>query len=227
MICAVADRDAPDGAPTPRPDSEPVAPAGGPSTGSTTGPTKEPSTGPAAPSARRGRSVLDRVVIGLVILVVIAVGVLLGITVLPRWWAGRVDGVTDRSLTAGIFAGLTCGVVFTAIPLLLLRGAVARHRGWRARAAWFLAALVFAVPNLITLGIVLGRGESARVASTSMDVDAPGFRWSTGAGAVVGVLLVAGWWTLWASRRRRVREVHRLRAELAQVKAPPVQPPAE
>ena len=164
--------------------------------------------------------------IALVILVVIAVGVLLGITVLPRWWASRVDQVANRSVTAGVFAGLTCGVVFTAIPLLLLRGAVARHRGWRARAAWFVAGLIFAIPNLITLGIVFGQGESARVASTSMDIDAPGFRWSTGAGAVVGVLLVASWWTLWASRRRRVREVHRLRAELAQATAPEVRPPA-
>ncbi len=208
MIWAVAEHDAPDGAPIERPHDE-------------TGPVGRPQAGSAPAAApRRGRSLVDRLVIGLVLLVVIAVGVLLGITVLPRWWAGRVAGVTDRSLTAGIFAGLTCGVVFTAIPLLLLRGAVARHRGWRGRGIWFVAGLLLALPNLITLGIVLGSGESVRVASTSMDVDAPGFRGSTGVGAVLGALLVAAWWTLWASRRRRVREVHRLRAQLAEATAP-------
>ena len=129
-----------------------------------------------------------KIVLVLITIVLLALAGLLAVTWLPRWWAHRVGGVVDGAISTGVFAGLTCGVVFTAIPLLLLR----RVFAWRgvavaSRVVWLILAAVFAAPNLTTLAIVLGNGNTAHAAERTLDVEAPAFRTSTAVGAVIGV----------------------------------------
>jgi hypothetical protein len=134
---------------------------------------------------------------------------------LPRWWAHRIGDVSDGTFTAGVFAGLVCGVAFTLFPLLILRAALRPNASWPGRFAVLVLALLVAVPNLITLGIVLGTNNAAHAAERTFDVEAPGFRGATLAGAVVGALAaVAAWVLLWRGRRRK-RQVRELKAELA------------
>ncbi len=78
----------------------------------------------------------------------------------------------------------------------------------------FVAVAIFlALPNLFTLGIVLGRGDAAHAGDRTLDVDAPGFRGGTLAGAILAVLFLVGVRYLLESRRRARRELDRLRAE--------------
>lgn len=156
-----------------------------------------------------------RIVLVLVTVVLLALAGLLAVTWLPRWWAQRVGGVVDGSIGNGVFAGLTCGVVFTAVPLLFLRRVFAWHGGGvGSRVVWLVLALVVAAPNLTTLGIVLGNGNAAHAGERTLDVEAPAFRTATAVGAGLGALLVAAWWLLLAGRHRRDRQVDRLQAQV-------------
>jgi hypothetical protein len=149
--------------------------------------------------------------------------VLIAAAFLPRWWAHRIGQVSDGSFTAGIAAGLACGVAFTALPLAALRGVVRRQRSWTARFAFLLFAGLLAAPNVITLGIVVGTSKAAHAGERTMDVDAPGFRGATAAGSVVGALLILLIWSLLAGRGRRKREIARLKGELRQRDRPAAQ----
>jgi hypothetical protein len=62
-----------------------------------------------------------------------------------------------------------------------------------------------AAPNLLTLGIVLGRGNGAHAGDRILDVEAPEFRGGTLAGALLAGACVAVAWYLLASRRRARR----------------------
>lgn len=133
---------------------------------------------------------------------------------IPRWWAQRIGDQVDGSGSAGVGLGLFHGFVFTFLPLLVLSFALVRGRSWRLR-AWLLgAAVVLALPNLFTLGIVLGGGDAAHAGERILDVEAPYFRGSALAGAIAGALAVAGVRYLWDSRRRHKRREGRLRDEL-------------
>ena len=133
---------------------------------------------------------------------------------IPRWWAHRIGDQVDGSGTAGIGLGLFYGFVFTFLPLLVLSFALVRRRSWRLR-AWLLAgAVLLALPNLFTLGIVLGSGSAAHAGERTLDVEGPYFRAATLAGAVLGVLAVVGVRSLWYSRRRHKQREGRLRDEL-------------
>ena len=156
-----------------------------------------------------------KIVLVLITVVLLALAALLAVTWLPRWWAQRVGGVVDGAISTGVFAGLTCGVVFTAIPLLLLRRVFAWHRGGvTSRVVWLLLAAVVAAPNLTTLAIVLGNGNAAHAAERTLDVEAPAFRTSTAVGAGIGVAAVLLWWMLLAGGRRRRRQLEQLKAEV-------------
>jgi hypothetical protein len=155
---------------------------------------------------------------GLIVLTLLIVLIVVGLALaafLPRWWGHRIGRIADGSLTAGIAAGLTCGLVFTAVALAALRETVRRGRSWRAR-WWFLALAVFvAVPNLITLGIVIGSGDAAHAGEQALDVDGPGFRGATLIGCILGAIVMGLLWFLLANRRHQQTEIARLRAELA------------
>jgi hypothetical protein len=78
---------------------------------------------------------------------------------------------------------------------------------------FFAAAVFLALPNLFTLGIVLGRGNAAHAGDRTLDVEAPGFRGGSLAGAILAALCILAVWWLVRSRRRARDEVDRMRAQ--------------
>ena len=176
---------------------------------------REPAPGATPPAPERpGRSGKQKVVLTLVGLAAVALTLLFVTSFLPRWWAHRIADRVDSSYTSGIVFGLVIGAVFTAVPLAIARFAVRRHVSWKRRGILVAAALLVAAPNLITLGIVLGRGGGARDARTILLGRGTGFRGASLIGAVIGVLAFAGGLYLLASRRNRRREIDHLRGEL-------------
>jgi hypothetical protein len=165
-----------------------------------------------------------RAIVVSVILIVVIAGGFIGAAFVPRWWAQRVGDQADGSMAAGILLGLFYGFVFTALPLAVLSLA-ARWR--RSRKVWVGAgavALVLAAPNLMTLGIVLGTGSGAHAGDRILDVEAPGFRGATLAGAIGAVLFLAFVTYLLVSRRRARRSAARARKELDAARAPAPRP---
>lgn len=165
------------------------------------------------PREERRRITLNRVILILVGLAVLVVLFLLAAAVVPRWWAQRVGTMIDGRLLVGSGIGLVFGMVFTATPLVFL-GIATRHLRsiGRALSALFVG-LLLALPNLVTLAIVLGTGNAAHAGQRILDVDGPGYRGGTAIGAVIGAVL-AFWiiYLMW-SRRRRGRELDRLHAQ--------------
>ncbi len=147
-------------------------------------------------------------------LVGIVVAYLIAAAVLPRWWSHRIGDQVDGSITAGIGIGLFYGFVFTVLPTLVLSFALARSRSWRARGWLAGTAIVLALPNLLTLGIVLGNSNAAHAGERTLDVEAPDFRASSLIGAIVGVSAVVALRYLMASRRRAKLRASGLRDEL-------------
>jgi MFS family permease len=171
------------------------------------------SESPAAP-AEQHASPARRLLITVGLALLIVVLVLLAASFLPRWWAHRVSAQAGGNFTAGIALGLTYGFVFTIVPLAVLWWAFRRRRTVRTWTLMVAAALALALPNLLTLGIVLGTGGAAHAGERTLDVDAPGFRASVLVGTIVaGLVFLAGGFML-RSRRRDHREVQRLSAEL-------------
>lgn len=144
----------------------------------------------------------------------IVLAVLVGSAFIPRWWAQRIADQAQGNFTAGISLGLFYGFVFTLLPLLVLRFAFRRRRELRTLGIWTLVALVLALPNLITLGIVLGTGDAAHAGERTLDVEAPGFRSSTLAGAVAALLGLLALEYLLGGRRRSRRRLASLQEEL-------------
>jgi hypothetical protein len=68
-----------------------------------------------------------------------------------------------------------------ALVILILRW----RRTWKTIAVALFIAIVFALPNLMTLSIVLGRGNAAHAGDRTLDVDAPAFRGGSLAGALL------------------------------------------
>ncbi|MCP2262344.1 hypothetical protein LX15_006080 [Streptoalloteichus tenebrarius] len=136
---------------------------------------------------------------------------------LPRWWAQRVGDVVQQRFTTGTFFGLLLGFLFTLLPLVVVELA-ARRPTWRRRVALGLLALVLALPNLLTLAVVLGAGAAAHAGARIMDVEAPAFRGASLAGALVALGVCALAEVLWAARRRSRRRRAELRAQVHHAK---------
>jgi MFS family permease len=144
-----------------------------------------------------------RLVAGGVALAALVVLGLIGASFLPRWWAQRVGDQAQGSIAAGILLGLFYGFVFTLVPLALLGAAALRRlRSWRLWLALLGLGALLAAPNLLTLGIVLGGGNAAHAGDRILDVEAPGFRGASLAGAIAAVVLLGFVGYLVASRRR-------------------------
>ena len=131
----------------------------------------------------------------------------------PRWWAHRVGDQVDGSITHGTLLGLFYGFVFTFVPILVLVLILRWRRTPRAIAVALLLAIVLALPNLMTLGIALGRGNAAHAGDRVLDVEAPAFRGGTLAGAILAALLVGFVAYLVSSRRRAHDAARRARRE--------------
>jgi hypothetical protein len=121
---------------------------------------------------------------------------------IPRWWAQRIGDQVDGSIIQGTLIGLFYGFVFTVLPLLVLAAAFLWRRTLGALAFAVGIAIGLALPNLLTLGIVLGTGNAAHAGDRILDVEAPAFRGGTLAGALVAAALVGLIAYLVASRGR-------------------------
>lgn len=155
------------------------------------------------------------------LLVALVVATLVVAATVPRWWAQRVGDQVDGSITQGTTLGLVYGFVFTFLPVMALMLLLRWRTTRRTVVGTVLLGLVLALPNLMTLSIVLGQGNAAHAGDRILDVEAPAFRGGSLAGAIVAGLL-AGFvaYLLWSRDRARSRE-QRARAELREATAPP------
>ncbi|MGH3133467.1 MAG: permease [Gaiellaceae bacterium] len=149
-----------------------------------------------------------RLLVAGVIVVVVLLGGLVASATIPRWWAQRIGDQVGGSIVSGVLVGLFYGFVFTALPLLVLALVARWRRTWRAIALGVAVAIVLAIPNLMTLGIVLGRGNAAHAGERILDVEAPAFRGATLTGALVA-LAMAGFVAYLIVSRARARATAR------------------
>lgn len=153
---------------------------------------------------------------GLVVLIGLALLVglyFLAAAFLPRWWAQRVGDQVHGSFSAGILWGLFYGIVFSFFPLLLAWQIRRRPLPWQVRTGMVVVALLLAIPNLLTLSIVVGVSRAASAGDRILDVEAPAFRGATLAGAIVGTVLVVTAAVVGILLKRRSDEVHELRSQ--------------
>lgn len=150
-----------------------------------------------------------RIVVGLVVAGAVVVLWLAGAAFLPRWWAQRIGDQVQGSITTGTLVGLVYGFVFTLLPLVIVVLAFWLLDSWRWRVAAVAVALLVSMPNLLTLGIVLGTGSGAHAGDRILDVEAPAFRGGTLVGALVAAGLIAIAWYLVASQGRAKRRAER------------------
>ncbi|MFX0574950.1 permease [Nocardia nepalensis] len=149
-----------------------------------------------------------RIIGALAVVAVLVIAYLILAAFIPRWWAQRIAEMVDGSFSKGIGWGLAYGLFGTAIPLVLLLFAALI---WKRRAGKFIAgaaallAVIVAIPNLMTLSIVLGDGSAAHAGQRILDVDAPAFRGASLVGAIVAtaVFLAAICLIAWRRWRRR------------------------
>jgi hypothetical protein len=180
----------------------------------------EPQPPAAAPTAR-GRSWKRWLAYTAIAVAVVIVGGWIGAAFIPRWWSQRIGDQVNGSIPAGITLGLVYGFLFTVLPLLVMAWAVRKRRTWKTWLVFFAAAVFLALPNLFTLGIVLGRGNAAHAGDRTLDVEAPGFRGGSLAGAILAALCILAVWWLVRSRRHARREADRLRSEARGPGEPP------
>jgi MFS family permease len=150
------------------------------------------------------------VAIGLALLVILY---FVAAAFLPRWWAHTVARQAHSSFAAGILWGLFYGIVFTFFPLLLAWQVRRRPLAWQVRVGMIVVALLLAIPNLLTLSVVVGVSKAASAGDRILDVDAPGFRGATLTGAIIGAVLVIATAVVGILLKRRSDEVHELRAQ--------------
>ncbi len=155
-----------------------------------------------------------RAIVAVVGIAVLVIAYFILAAFIPRWWAGRIGNMVAGSFTRGISWGLFFGLVCTLVPLLLLLfgGLRLRGRGGKVIAPLCaILALLTAVPNLMTLTVVLGTGTGAHAGQRIMDVEAPAFRGSTLIGAIVALLVFLGVCYYVARYRKRGRDLRRAR----------------
>jgi hypothetical protein len=132
-----------------------------------------------------------KAIVTAVVVVALLVGVLIASATIPRWWAQRIGDQVDESIVRGTMVGLFYGFLFTILPLLVLGAILRWRRSLRALVVAGALALLLAIPNLLTLGIVLGTGNAAHAGERTLDVRAPAFRGASLAGALVAIGLLA------------------------------------
>ncbi|ONM46881.1 permease [Nocardia donostiensis] len=159
-----------------------------------------------ANSQRSTISWRNRIIGGLVFLAALVIAYFILAAFIPRWWAQQVGQMVNGSFAKGIGWGLVFGGLCTAVPLFLLLFAALM---WRRRGGKVIAggasvlAVVCAIPNLMTLAVVLGGGNAAHAGERIMDVDAPAFRGASLVGALLAVLVFAAATFLVVRRRWR------------------------
>jgi hypothetical protein len=132
---------------------------------------------------------------------------------LPRWWAQVIGNAVDGSFAAGAWWGIVTGAVFTVVPVLFLVQAALPRRTWQLRLGFVVLAALFAIPNLLTLGIALGTSSAAHAGERILDVDGPAFRGGTAWGAVIGGAVAVVIVTMSVLYRRRGDQLKQFRAK--------------
>ena len=168
----------------------------------------------AGPGESRLRVWAKRALVGLGIVGLLILAGFLGASFIPRWWSHRVGDQVNGSIATGISLGLVYGFLFTALPLLVLWRGLRKRRTLKSWAIWVGVAILLALPNLFTLGIVLGSGNAAHAGERTLDVEAPGFRDASLAGAITAVVAFGLFLYLIISGRRNRLQLRRLREQL-------------
>jgi hypothetical protein len=159
-----------------------------------------------------------------VVVVAVLLGGLIASATVPRWWAQRVGDQVNGSITQGTLLGLFYGFVFTLLPIAVLLLILRWRTTWRWVVFALALAVILALPNLMTLGIVLGRGNAAHAGDRILDVEAPAFRGGTLAGALLAFVLVGFVAYLIVSRGRAWSGERRVREELDSAGPSPAEP---
>ena len=159
----------------------------------------------------RGRYVRNQIIIWVVVAVVVVVLAFVLASVVPTWWAQRMGDLSDGSIFRSGMWGVLFGVVFTAVPLMILLRTVRRWKGWKLPLTFIVLAVITALPNLFTAWIVWGTSRTAHRAERTLDVDAPYFTAATLWGVVLGVVVAVGLELLWRSWRRRGKRLKTLK----------------
>ena len=161
------------------------------------------------------------------LLAVFVLAVVAASATVPRWWAHRVGDQVDGSITQGTMLGLVYGFVFTFLPIIAIVLILRWRRTWKTIIAALAIGILIALPNLMTLSIVVGSGSAAHAGDRVLDVEAPAFRGGSLVGAVVAVLVVSLIVYLAVSRRRAHRTARRARSDLEKATTPPPDAPPE
>lgn len=142
-----------------------------------------------------------RLALFLGLIALMCVGYAVAVMLVPRWWGQFMGNRIDGRMSVGTAYGLTIGFVFTVIPLFIARQAF-RRMSWTMRGVVLALATVVSLPNLMTLGIVMGQGNGAHAGERILDVDGPGFRAASAFGAAgAAVVFIAGiGFAVWRSR---------------------------
>lgn len=156
---------------------------------------------------------IRRAVLVLVLVVAIYLGWRLSAAFFPRWWAQRIGDQVQGRLVAGTLWGLFYGFVFALVPLLLLFQVRRRFLSWTWRMIIAAVAVVLAAPNWLTFVIVTSNSNAAHAAERILDNEAPGFRWATLWGVVIGAVLAVVITGTSMRMKRRKLQVEQLREE--------------
>jgi hypothetical protein len=159
---------------------------------------------------------LNRAVLVLVLVALVYVAYALSAAFFPRWWAQRVGDQVGGQLSAGTLWGLFYGFVFTLVPMLVLAQMRRRFFSWTWRFILLVAAILLAVPNWLTLSVVLGTSNAAHAGERIFDVEAPGFRAASAIGAVAGALVALGLVGASIVLSRRRRQLTELKGQLSE-----------
>ena len=163
--------------------------------------------GSAAPPAwLRNVAVWVGVALALVVLVV------LGVAVLPPWWASLIGGWVDGVQSRGVLLGLVLGIAFTLLPIGVALLALRSGIGSRTRIALIVAALLLLLPSVLTIAISLGTSDARSV----MVIEAPGFAVSTVVGIGLTVLVTVGVIIGRSRGRRTSRQLENARGKAVQ-----------
>lgn len=144
------------------------------------------------------------------------IGALIIAAVVPRWWSSLIGNIVNESLIGGTLIGIAIGFVCTFVPYWLF------STGWRKRDSgsnfFLILGLIIAIPNLITLWIVLGFNHAAELSNARLELDAPGFKLGTLLGVIAAIALAIFFWNLRRQRDSAKAEAARER-ERAEAKA--------
>lgn len=156
-----------------------------------------------APEPPPGRDWKRTLMLSAVALALLIIAYFILAAFIPRWWSQEIGRAVAGSISTGTLLGLCLGFTFTVVPLGVLTLAFCPSLTWQVRLTWAIAAVVLAFPNLFTLSVTAGDGSGAHAGQRTMDVNAPGFRGGTLAGAIIAFAVYL--FVLFLILRRRPR----------------------